>query len=694
MIQTIAMTAGRPTPLGATFDGAGVNFAVFSQHAERAVLCLFDERNRETRVDLPEREGHVWHGHVEELRPGQKYGFRMHGPYRPHEGHRFNARKLLIDPYAKRLTGRPAAHDALMGYRVGHHDADLSFDRRDSAQHMPKSVVVDPSFAWGDDRALHRPLSETVIYEAHVKGLTAGRTDIGHRGSYLAMASEPVLDHLTRLGVTAIELLPVHAFADDRFLTDRKLTNFWGYMSYGFFAPEPRYMQTGDIAEFQQMVARFHKAGIEVILDVVYNHTAEGNELGPTLSFRGLDNASYYRLAEDRRFYVNDAGTGNVLNLDSPFTLRLVMDSLRYWVEVMHVDGFRFDLASVLGRTRGVFDRDAPLFRAIRQDPVLNRVKLIAEPWDIGPGGYQLGAYPVPFAEWNDRYRDQIRGFWRGDPGLIGKLAKRVAGSAARFDHDGRPATSSVNFVAAHDGFTLMDTVSFNDKHNEANGEENRDGHNHNLSDNMGAEGPTDDPAITAARDRRRRNLIATLMLSQGTPMLLAGDELGNSQGGNNNAYAQDNPTGWVDWDGADPAFLDFVRRVIAFRRAHPILRQKRFLHSQPREQDGLPDLFWRRADGAPMTPDDWNDPDRRLLAAEMRMASGTPAYAALPGAVFLVFNNGPEAQVRLPDAPEGRWRRRLDSARDDDPDLSAQDLEPIAADSVAAFVLITPSVS
>ncbi|WP_042245178.1 glycogen debranching protein GlgX [Paracoccus sp. PAMC 22219] len=694
MTQTIAMTAGHPTPLGATFDGAGVNFAVFSQHAERAVLCLFDERNRETRVDLPERDGHVWHGHIEGLRPGQKYGFRMHGPHRPHEGHRFNANKLLIDPYAKRLTGRPAAHDALMGYKVGHHDADLSFDRRDSAQHMPKSVVVDPSFAWGDDRALHRPLSETVIYEAHVKGLTAGRTDIAHRGSYLAMASEPVLDHLTRLGVTAIELLPVHAFADDRFLTDKKLTNFWGYMSYGFFAPEPRYMQTGDIAEFQQMVARFHKAGIEVILDVVYNHTAEGNELGPTLSFRGLDNASYYRLAEDRRFYVNDAGTGNVLNLDSPFTLRLVMDSLRYWVQVMHVDGFRFDLASVLGRTRGVFDRDAPLFRAIRQDPVLNRVKLIAEPWDIGPGGYQLGAYPAPFAEWNDRYRDQIRGFWRGDPGLIGKLAKRVAGSAARFDHDGRPATSSVNFVAAHDGFTLMDTVSFNDKHNEANGEENRDGHNHNLSDNMGAEGPTDDPAITAARDRRRRNLIATLMLSQGTPMLLAGDELGNSQGGNNNAYAQDNATGWVDWDDADPAFLDFVRRVIAFRRAHPILRQKRFLHSQPREQDGLPDLFWRRADGAAMSPDDWNDPDHRLLAAEMRMASGTPAYAALPGAVFLVFNNGPDAQVRLPDAPQGQWRRRLDSARDDDPDLPANDVESIAADSVAAFVLTTPSVS
>ncbi|MFN4060008.1 MAG: glycogen debranching protein GlgX [Paracoccus hibiscisoli] len=688
MTQRHAMTAGHPTPLGATFDGAGVNFAIFSQHADRVVLCLFDDKNRETRVDLPERDGHVWHGHIEGLRPGQRYGYRVHGPYRPHEGHRFNPNKLLIDPYAKRLTGSPRAHDALMGYRAGHHDADLSFDRRDSAQHMPKSVVVDPSFAWGEDRPLHRPLSETVIYEAHVKGMTAGRPDIAHRGSYLAMASEPVLDHLTRLGVTAVELLPVHAFADDRFLTDKGLTNYWGYMSYGFFAPEPRYMQTGEIAEFQQMVARFHKAGIEVILDVVYNHTAEGNQLGPTLSFRGLDNAAYYRLADDPRYYVNDAGTGNVLNLDSPFALRLVMDSLRYWVQVMHVDGFRFDLASVLGRTRGVFDRDAPLFRAIRQDPVLNRVKLIAEPWDIGPGGYQLGAYPAPFAEWNDRYRDQIRGFWRGDPGLIGKLAKRVAGSAARFDHDGRPATSSVNFVAAHDGFTLMDTVSFNDKHNEANGEENRDGHNHNLSDNMGIEGPTDDPEIRAARDRRRRNLIATLMLSQGTPMLLAGDELGNSQGGNNNAYAQDNPTGWVDWEGADPAFLDFVRRVIAFRRAHPILRQKRFLHSQPREQDGLPDLFWRRADGEAMSPDDWNDPDGRLLAAEMRMASGTPAYAALPGAVFVVFNNGSAAQVRLPEALQGQWRRRLDSARDDDTDLSARDLEPIAADSVAAFVL------
>lgn len=689
MNMQYAMTAGHPTPLGATFDGAGVNFAIFSQHAERVTLCLFDDRNRETRIPLPERDGHVWHGYIAGMRPGQKYGFRVHGPYRPQEGHRFNPNKLLIDPYAKRLTGSPRAHDALFGYRAGHQDGDLSFDRRDSAPHMPKSVVVDPSFAWGNDRPLRTPLTDTVIYEAHVKGLTAGRHDIRDRGTYLALASDPILDHLNSLGVTAIELLPVHAFADDRFLLDKGLKNYWGYMSYGFFAPEPRYMRDGDIAEFQQMVARFHQAGIEVILDVVYNHTAEGNEMGPTLSFRGLDNAAYYRLADDPRYYINDAGTGNVLNMDSPFTLRLVMDSLRYWVEVMHVDGFRFDLCSVLGRTRGVFDRDGPFFRAVRQDPVLNRVKLIAEPWDIGPGGYQLGSYPAPFAEWNDRFRDQIRGFWRGDAGLIGKLAKRVAGSAARFDHDGRPATSSVNFVAAHDGFTLTDTVSYNQKHNEANGEDNRDGHNNNVSDNCGVEGPTEDADILARRARRRRNLMATLLLSQGTPMILAGDELGNSQSGNNNAYCQDNEIGWIDWNDADTDFLAFCRRAIAFRKAHPILRQRRFLHSQPREQDGLPDLFWRRADGEAMTTEDWGNVDLRLLAAEMRMASGTPDYAALPGAVFVVFNAGPQAEVRLP-ATGGdiRWRRRLDSAADGDLDLPAASTEIIAENSIVAFVM------
>ncbi len=693
--MTHPITAGHPFPLGVCFDGGGVNFAIFSQHADQVTLCLFDDHGRETRIPLPEREGHIWHGYIPGLTPGQRYGYRVQGPYRPRDGHRFNPNKLLIDPYAKRLTGAPRIHDALFGYRAGHPDADLSFDRRDSAAHMPRCVVVDPAFSWGEDRPMRRPLTETVIYEAHVKGLTMLHPGVDRPGSYLALASDPILDHLTSLGVTAIELLPVHAFADDRFLADRGLTNYWGYMSHGFLAPDPRYMQDGDIAEFQRMVARFHQAGIEVILDVVYNHTAEGNELGPTLSFRGIDNAAYYRLADDRRFYVNDAGTGNVLDLDNPFALRLVMDSLRYWVEAMHVDGFRFDLCSVLGRTRGVFDRDGPFFRAVRQDPVLNRVKLIAEPWDLGPDGYQLGAYPAPFCEWNDRYRDQVRGFWRGDAGMVGKLAKRVAGSAARFDHDGRAATSSVNFVAAHDGFTLMDTVSYARKHNEANGENNRDGHDHNISDNMGVEGPTDDPAIRARRDRRRRNLFATLMLSQGSPMILAGDELGNSQGGNNNAYCQDNPIGWVDWSGADPAFLEFCRGAIAFRKAHPILRQRRFLHSQPREQDGLPDLFWRRADGAPMTLADWSDPGLRLLAAEMRMASGTPPYAALPGAVFLVFNNGPDADVRMPDTPlGGHWRRRLDSARDRLPDDPAGPVERIEGESVAAFVLCDPAMA
>ncbi|MDS9467710.1 glycogen debranching protein GlgX [Paracoccus sp. MBLB3053] len=688
-MRSPAITAGHAAPLGATFDGAGVNFALSSRHADRVELCLFDAKGKETRIELPERDGHVWHGYISGLRPGQKYGYRVHGPYRPAEGHRFNPNKLLIDPYAKRLTRGPIQHDALFGYKAGDPQADLSFDPRDSAPYMPRSVVIDPSYSWGADDPLRHPMTETIIYEAHVKGLTAGRRDIADRGTFLALSSDPIIEHLNNLGITAIELLPVHAFADDAFLVAKGLRNYWGYMSYGFFAPEPRYMRDGDIAEFQQMVSRFHQAGIEVILDVVFNHTAEGNELGPTLSFRGLDNASYYRLAEDPRFYVNDAGTGNVLDLDKPFALRLVMDSLRYWVEVMHVDGFRFDLCSVLGRSHGRFDRDGSFFRAVQQDPVLNRVKLIAEPWDIGEGGYQLGAYPAPFAEWNDRFRDQVRAFWRGDAQMTGKLAKRVAGSAARFDHDGRAATSSVNFISAHDGFTLMDTVSYSQKHNEANGEDNRDGHDHNLADNCGVEGPTEDEKILQKRARRRRNLMATLLLSQGTPMILGGDELGNSQQGNNNAYCQDNEIGWVDWSDEDPSFLGFCRRVIAFRKAHPILRQKRFLHSQPREQDGITDLFWRRADGGPMQVEDWSEPGLRLLAAEMRMASGTPDYAALTGAVFLVLNAGPDIDVRLPDtARRGIWRRKLDSSRFGSVDEPAGESEAIAADSVVAFVL------
>ncbi len=690
-MEQIQLSAGRPYPLGATFDGEGVNFAVFSQNATRVTLCLCDEKGLETLlIDLAERDGHIWHGYIAGLRPGQLYGYRVHGPYEPDQGHRFNPHKFLIDPYSKGLHGHLKWHDALHGYKIGHRNVDLSFDRRDSAKYMPRSVVVDPAFTWGrlESEKISRPWSETILYEAHVKGLTAERKDIPCAGHFLGMASDPILDHLSKLGVTAIELMPVQAFLDDRYLIDKGLKNYWGYMTYGFFAPDPRYLSYGDIAEFQQMVARFHSAGIEVILDVVYNHTAEGNHLGPTLSFRGFDNASYYRLSNDRRYYVNDSGCGNALNFDHPFVLRMVMDSLRYWVEVMHVDGFRFDLASTLARTSGEFNRDGPFMRAVRQDPVLNKVKLIAEPWDVGPGGYQLGAYPSPFVEWNDKYRDQVRRFWRGDDGMARKLATRVSGSALRFDHDGRQSTSSVNFLTSHDGFTLMDTVSYTVKHNHANGEDNRDGHDHNCSDNCGVEGKTDDKEILAKRDRRRRNLLATLMLSQGTPMILAGDELGNSQNGNNNAYCQDNEIGWVNWDSLDPDFLSFFREIIAFRKENPILRQKRFLHAKPSGSDGTPDLFWRRKDGCQMTNNDWASPDLKFLGVEVRMAQGTPAYESRLGAIYLTFNSGADVWINLPEPPEGQcWIRALDTASEGScPDQDGHEL--VAADSVAAFKL------
>lgn len=685
------LSAGRPNPLGATFDGEGVNFSVFSQHATRVTLCLCDENGNETfLVDLVERDGHIWHGYISGLRPGQQYGYRVHGPYEPQEGHRFNQYKFLIDPYAKQLTGQLEWNDALYGYEIGHPDEDLSFDTRDSAPYMPRSVVVDPSFTWGRQERLmiDTPWVDTILYEAHVKGLTAMRKDIPDAGHFLAMASEPMLQHLTDLGVTAIELMPVQASVDDRFLVDKGLRNYWGYMTYGFFAPDPRFMSKRDISEFQQMVARFHSAGIEVILDVVYNHTAEGDQRGPTLSFRGFDNASYYRLNEDKRYFVNDSGCGNTLDFDHPFVLRMVMDSLRYWIDVMQVDGFRFDLASTLARTSGQFDRDGPFCRAVRQDPMLNKVKLIAEPWDVGTDGYQLGAFPSPFTEWNDKYRDNIRKFWRGDAHITRKLARHVAGTASRFDHDGRPATSSINLVTAHDGFTLMDTVSYNQKHNEANGEGNRDGHDHNCSDNCGQEGPTEDPEIIAKRAQRRRNMIATLMLSQGTPMILAGDELGNSQAGNNNAYCQDNEIGWVNWDDADPDFLAFCRQIIAFRKANPILRQKRFLHARTRVVDGKPDVFWRRADGEAMTEEDWARSDLRFLGVEMRMARGTPAYEPRYGAIYLLFNAGGITRAKLPEAlPGHRWRRVIDT--------SGHGAKPprmgvarMAANSVVAFEL------
>lgn len=686
-----AVTPGRAFPMGATVEADGVNFAVFSAHATGMDLCLFsdDGRRELARVPMRDRDGDVWHVHVGGLLPGARYGFRAHGPYEPEAGHRFNPNKLLIDPYARGLDGRLKWSDALMGYRIGSPRADLSYDTRDSAFAVPKSVVVDPAFSWGEDHPPRRAWTETVIYEAHVKGMTAANAAVqpGLRGTYLGLCADPVIEHLLKLGVTAIELLPVHAFLDDRFLVSRGLRNYWGYQSIGFFAPEPRYMSKDALWEFRAMVRKFHAAGIEVLLDVVYNHTGEGDEMGPTLSFRGLDNRSYYRLRDGGRYYVNDTGTGNTLDLTQPMVLRMVMDSLRYWVEVCHVDGFRFDLGTVLGREAYGFDPRGGFFDAIRQDPTLARVKLIAEPWDIGPGGYQLGNYPHPFREWNDKYRDGVRRFWRGDPGMAPDLAKRLLGSAERFDNGGRAATTSINFVTAHDGFTLQDVVSYTVKRNLANGEENRDGHGDNHSDNLGVEGETDLPGIVGARNLRKRNLLATLMLSQGTPMLLAGDEIGNSQGGNNNAYAQDNATGWIDWAGADRLLADFVARLVALRREHPLLRQKTFLHSDRREVDGLRDVIWRRPDGHEPEPGDWHDARFRCLGVEIR--SDAQAGGPDTQALFAVFNAGEAQVLTLPDTAPG-WRLILDTTR---PTLGPQKPMKSPLDLPAACVLLFESV-
>ncbi|MBE2275714.1 MAG: glycogen debranching protein GlgX [Rhodobacteraceae bacterium] len=663
--------------MGATITGDGVNFAVFSAHADKVELCLFnsDGRKEMARLPLRDRDGDIWHIHVGGLTAGTVYGYRVHGPYDPTRGHRFNPHKLLLDPYARALEGRLKWSDALMGYRIGSARDDLSYDTRDSAFAVPKAVVVDPSFGWGSDHAPSRLRAESLIYEAHVRGATMRnpRVERGLRGTYLGLASDAMIEHLLKIGVTAVELLPVQALVDERFIVAKGLRNYWGYNTLAFFAPEPRYMGKGGLWEFQTMVRRLHTAGIEVILDIVLNHTAEGDEWGPTLAFRGLDNASYYRLTDGGRHYANDAGTGNTLNLTHPMVLRMAMDALRYWVEVTHVDGFRFDLATVLGREATGFDPQGGFFDAIRQDPVLSRVKLIAEPWDIGPGGYQLGAYPHPFLEWNDRFRDGVRRVWRGDAGMTRDLAARLLGSAERFDHSGRAATSSVNYITSHDGFTLEDLVSYTVKRNWDNGEENRDGHAENHSDNLGIEGPTNDKAVRAARALRKRNLLATLFLSQGVPMLLAGDEIGQTQGGNNNAYAQDNEISWLNWHEADTALVAFVARLSALRKSHAVLHQRRFLHAQPREADGLRDVIWHRPDGTEPSPQDWHDPAFRCLCVELRMVAegGDPS----PEALFLVFNCGPAVALTTPATAPG-WELLLDTTR---PDLTSGPAPSIA---------------
>src|SRR3954471_13837263 len=623
---------GSPYPLGAAWDGLGTNFAVFSAHAQRIDLCLFDPQGKRqiATYALPEFTDEVWHGYLPNAQIGLLYGYRAHGPYEPQRGFRFNPHKLLLDPYARRIAGELKWSDALFGHRVNSPRADLSFDRRDSGPGMVKGVVTDESFNWADDRPPSVPWSDTVIYEAHVRGLTMLCEDVraNERGTFAALGDPKVIDHLRRLGITAVELLPIHAFVQDRFLLEKGLRNYWGYNTLGFFAIEPRYLSEHSSHEMRVAVRRLHAAGIEVILDVVYNHTAEGSELGPTLSFRGLDNSSYYRLLPDNpRHCINDTGTGNTVNLSNARVLQMVMDSLRYWVTQFHVDGFRFDLGVTLGREPYGFDPGAGFFDALRQDPALSRVKLISEPWDIGPGGYQLGHHPPGFAEWNERFRDGVRRFWRGDEGQRSDFAARLAGSSEIFEHRRRRPYASINYVASHDGFTLRDTVSYAERHNEANGEDNNDGHAENYSANWGVEGPTDDRAILETRFRLQCAMLATVFLAEGTPMLLAGDEFGRTQKGNNNAYCQDNETSWVDWNAAESdegrLLTDFTARLIALRHQNPVLRSGNFLHGKDAPGPGVLDIAWFDEHGQVLSPDAWNNPAERSMV--LRRAAANP---------------------------------------------------------------------
>lgn len=613
---------GSPYPLGATFDGSGTNFALYSEGAERVELCLFDDDGNETRVDLVDVDAYVHHGYLPSVQPGQRYGYRVHGEFDPESGKRFNAHKLVLDPYAKAVEGQVDWGQQVFGYDFGEPD---SRNDEDSAAHQMMGVVVNPYFDWAGDRLPKTPYSETFIYEAHVRGLTQLHPAIPEeiRGTYSAIAHPAIIEHLQKLGVTAIELMPVHQFVNDSVLEEKGLSNYWGYNTIAFLAPQNTYASNGQrgqqVQEFKSMVKSLHAAGIEVILDVVYNHTAEGNHLGPTLSMRGIDNEAYYRLeADDKRYYTDYTGTGNSLNVGNPHTLQLIMDSLRYWVLEMHVDGFRFDLASTLAREFYEVDRLATFFELVQQDPVVSQVKLIAEPWDVGPGGYQVGNFPPQWTEWNGQYRDTVRDFWRGEPATLGEFASRLTGSADLYEHSGRRPVASINFVTAHDGFTMRDLVSYNDKHNEANGEDNRDGADDNRSWNCGAEGPTEDVEVLSLRARQQRNFIATLLLSQGVPMLLHGDELGRTQRGNNNGYAQDNEITWVDWSAVDQPLLEFTAALARLRREHPTFRRRRFFDGRPvRREEGapVPDIVWARPDGSQMQPEDWDSGFGRAVA-------------------------------------------------------------------------------
>jgi glycogen operon protein len=666
---------GEPYPLGANFDGTGTNFSIFSEVAQRVELCLFDEDGTETRVDLPEHTALCWHGYVPNVRPGQRYGFRVHGPYDPNRGLRCNPAKLLLDPYAKAIEGDVRWNRAIFPYPLGDPDLDQAPDHTDSGPFMPKSVVIDPWFIWEDDRRLRIPWHETVIYEVHVKGFTLRHPVIPPdlRGTYAGLATPEAIEHFKTLGITAIELLPVHQFVHDHVLVERGLRNYWGYNSIGYLAPHNEYSSSGQrgeqVQEFKRMVKTLHSAGIEVILDVVYNHTAEGNHLGAMLSFRGIDNAAYYRLMDDPRFYRDYTGTGNSLNMRHPHVLQLIMDSLRYWVLEMHVDGFRFDLAATLARELHDVDRLSAFFDLVQQDPVLSQVKLIAEPWDVGEGGYQVGNFPVLWSEWNGRYRDTVRDFWRGQPATVADFGYRFTGSSDLYQADGRRPYASINFVTAHDGFTLEDLVSYNDKHNEANGEDNKDGESYNRSWNCGVEGQTNDLDIQALRDRQKRNMMATLLLSQGVPMILGGDEMGRTQCGNNNAYCQDNGISWFDWDRMDGDLVGFVARLIRVRRDHPVFRRRRFFQGVQIQSEELSDIGWFKPDGGQMGADDWRNGYARSLAVFLNgeeIAAPDPRGRRPRDDSFFLLLNAHDQALRftIPRGPYGRrWMRILDTA-------------------------------
>jgi isoamylase len=652
---------GKPYPLGATWNEKGVNFALFSKHATSVELCLFDDIY-EHRIALPEKTNLIWHGFVPGIQPGQRYGFRVHGRYEPQHGLRFNPNKLLLDPYARAIDGTIKWDDSLFGYQIGHPDQDLSFSETDSAPFVPKSVVIDPVYDWQDDTPPGTPWHKTIIYELHVKGFTRLNKLVSPelRGTYAGLGSEPVINYLKTLGITAVELMPIHQFVADRHLVERGLTNYWGYNSIGFFAPDVRYSVGGkageggarpcagaigaQVCEFREMVKSLHRAGIEVILDVVYNHTGEGNQLGPTLCFRGIDNSSYYRLSQDEpRYYQDYTGTGNTLNMMTPHSLQIIMDSLRYWIQEMHVDGFRFDLASALARELHDVDRLGAFFDIIHQDPVISRTKLIAEPWDVGEGGYQVGNFPPGWTEWNGKYRDTVRDFWRGENSTLAEFASRLTGSSDLYSDNGRQPTASINFITAHDGFTLVDLVSYNEKHNDANGEDNRDGESHNRSWNSGVEGVTKDPKVRRLRERQKRNFMATLFLSQGVPMLLAGDELGRSQGGNNNAYAQDNEISWIHWDSADKTMQEFTRRLIGLVKAHPVFQRRKWFQHRPLRGEGVTEIAWFAPNGEPMSEHHWHQGHAKSLGVflngkgiRMHDPQGQPIFDQ---SFYLMFN-------------------------------------------------------